>query len=489
MRSIKHKIWLAILAVTALVILCLWFFQVILLERFYMEGKKNEILEDTQYIAEMINQNGGYDVLDDLNDFAYKNNYRIELTDTSGFLISGRGIGVVGENSILRNDSYIRLQIISNLYNSGQEYYLQDNIYSKYGDRFYVGATHQRKNGLQYILLVESALAPVTEAVETIKGQLVYISIALILLATGAAFLLARSLTRPILKISKAAQRVAAGDLNVEVYVKSKDEIGRLSNDFNMMMREINKANTLQRELVANVSHDIRTPLTMIKGYAETIRDLTGENRVKREEQLDIIIEESNRLNVLVNDILDLSRLQAGQLAIELREFDLAVKLRDIMKRYDLLETNENFVFSLEAPEHLMVYADEVKMEQVIYNIINNATNHTGSDKKIMVRLKEQAEIALVEVQDTGAGIKQEDMPLIWDRYYKPYKKNDRKGMGTGLGLSIVKAILTAHHFRFGVNSRLGKGSVFWFEVQKTIRQEVLELPDPMREASKGKIK
>lgn len=225
--------------------------------------------------------------------------------------------------------------------------------------------------------------------------------------------------------------------------------------------------------MVANVSHDIRTPLTMIKGYAEIIKDLTGDNKQKREEQLDVIIEESNRLNVLVNDILDLSRLQAGQITIQKTEFDLGVKLRDVMKRYRLLEINENFQFSLEAPEHCMVYADEVKIEQVLYNIINNATNHTGEDKKVMIALEENEQWATVKISDTGAGIKQEDMPLIWDRYYKPYKKKDRKGMGTGLGLSIVKAILSAHKYLFGVDSVLGKGSTFWFEIEKPAKPDV----------------
>ena len=114
-----------------------------------------------------------------------------------------------------------------------------------------------------------------------------------------------------------------------------------------------------------------------------------------------------------------------------------------------------------------MVYADELKMEQVIYNLVNNATNHTGSDKKITVVLEDEPTRAVVKVIDTGVGIEKEYLPLIWDRYYKPYKKNDRKGMGTGLGLSIVKGILQMHHFNFGVDSIINQGSTFWFEVKK----------------------
>lgn len=477
MKSIRHKLWFSILGVSLAVILAVWLFQVVFLERFYLAGKKQEILQDTQTMASRINESIEEDspelsesmaylnAVQKLDDIAYEKHYYIQLLNSNGLQIAG--VGTEGKNSILRYNFNAREQIIRNLFESGETLFLQDNMVSVYGERFYVGATYQETESSSYILMVESTLASVTEAVETIKHQLIFISIFLILLASLAAFLLARSLTRPILQISHAAKEIAKGNLGIKVSVHSKDELGMLSNDFNMMSKEIAKASTLQRELVANVSHDIRTPLTMIKGYAETIRDLTGDCKEKREQQLDIIIEESNRLNVLVNDILDLSKLQAGQLPIEKKQFDLAAKLRDIMKRYDLLASNEGFVFSLSAPDSVMVYADEVKMEQVIYNIINNATNHTGADKKVSVTLDDFPDKAVVKIQDTGAGIKPEDLPLIWDRYYKPYKKNDRKGMGTGLGLSIVKAILTGHHFQYGVDSVLGQGSTFWFEVLK----------------------
>lgn len=438
------------------------------MDRFYLVEKKNEILKDTKTVVQTVNEIGLSEenaLAEALNPMAFRKNYYIEVITPSGYLY-WKG-GVEGENSILRYNFNLRRQIILNMLESGEEYFLQDNIVSVYGDRFYVGATYQEYEGNPYLVMVESALAPVKEAVSTIQKQLIILSVVLIGLATGIAFLLARSLTKPILKISDAAKQVAAGDLTVKVHVNSKDEIGKLSQNFNQMVREINKVNTLQRELVANVSHDFRTPLTMIKGYAETIKDLTGDNPEKRNQQLDVIIQESDRLNTLANDILDLSKLQTGQLQLQYREFDLGQKLRDIMKRYDLLATNEQFQFSLQAPEHLMVYADEVKIEQVIYNIVNNATNHTGADKRVMVSLEDGDQWATVKVSDTGNGIKPEDMPLIWDRYYKPYKKNDRKGMGTGLGLSIVKAILTAHQFQFGVNSTVGKGSTFWFQVKK----------------------
>ena len=284
----------------------------------------------------------------------------------------------------------------------------------------------------------------------------------MIVLATAVAFFVARSFTKPVVNLSRAAQEIARGNLDVSVPVTSGDELGELSQNFNYMASELNKINKLERELVANLSHDIRTPLTMIRGYAEMIKDITGEDKVQREQQLDIIVDETNHLSRLANDALDLSRMQAGQIAMKYTVFDAAQQMRDIISRYRLLEQTEGFNFVCNAPEHCMVYADETRIEQVIYNLLNNAVNHIGEEKCITLSLVPEKGTAWISVQDTGSGIAPEDLPLIWDRYYKPYHK-DRPGMGTGLGLSIVKAVLEGHHAPFGVDSALGKGSTFWF--------------------------
>jgi signal transduction histidine kinase len=473
MKSIKHKIWLAIIGVCVLIIAAIWISQVVLLDSSYRAEKKDEIIDHTKQIVSLINEKGAMQSAEELKEIASKNNYSIEITELiDGAQNSRMSLQPVGSRSILENIDMLRADILNKLQKDDSSYLLLDAPDLLGEGTCYIGASHQKTDQYEYLVLVGSTLAPVNEAVSTIQKQLIYISVGLILIATIVAFVIARSLTKPILKISNAAKEIAQGNLGVNVTVSSKDEIGRLAEDFNTMSKEIAKASALQRELVANVSHDIRTPLTMIKGYAETIKDLTGDNKEKREEQLDIIIEESNRLNLLVNDILDLSKLQAGQLVLQYTQFDLAKKMMDILKRYDLLTTNEGYHFTLQSPPSVIVYADEVKIEQVIYNLLNNAVNHTGADKQITVVLLDQPDRAVLQVIDTGAGIEKEYLPLIWDRYYKPYKKKDRKGMGTGLGLSIVKGILQAHHFAYGVNSTVGQGSTFWFEVKKATDSE-----------------
>lgn len=465
MKSIKDKITLSILGVTFVVIALMWFFQVILMENIYLMNKKNDMNKDTRSIISMIIDSNLKIPTTQIAQLCYQKNYSIEIYDNNVGITNS--FAPRGSQSLFSDNGLDREKLMFALSFLKEDEYYNQRIESEYGSDFYVVATHQKYNGSDYTVVIASALAPVREAVYSIKNQLVIISILLILFACGVAYFLSHSLTKPIKKLSKATKEIAKGDFSVQVHVKSKDELGLLADNFNYMAREIARASALQKELVANVSHDIRTPLTMIKGYAETIKDLTGDIKQKRDKQLDIIIDESNRLNLLVNDILDLSKLQAGQLTLNVTEFNISTKLKDIVSRYDLLKTNEGFSFDVVCPPDIMVKADEIKIEQVLYNIINNATNHTGADKKIFIRLDDYEDKVIISIKDTGKGIKQEDIPFIWDRYYKPYKKDDRKGMGTGLGLSIVKAILTTHGFNFGVNSKIGEGSIFWFEIKK----------------------
>ena len=355
---------------------------------------------------------------------------------------------------------------------SGAAWQVLQATQEEVGD-YLLGLVHgvTRMGGYEYTGIVVQPMTDVNEAAAAIRDRMVLVSILLGVIATAIAFLVAQSITRPLRRIAGAARQIADGDLGVTVDVRSKDEIGDLGENFNLMSREINKVSTLQRELVANISHDMRTPLTMIRGYAEMIKDITGDDKAAREEQLDIIIDESNRLSTLVSGVMDLSLIQAGQVVMQLRPFDLASKCRDILARFSLLEQTEGFEFVLDAGDEVWVEGDEVRVEQVLYNLINNAVNHIGQTKRITVRLLPGDGLVRVEVEDTGTGIAQEDLALIWDRYYKPYKKG-QKQQGTGLGLSIVKAVLQNHHSQFGVNSTLGVGSTFWFTLRPAKKPE-----------------
>jgi signal transduction histidine kinase len=269
----------------------------------------------------------------------------------------------------------------------------------------------------------------------------------------------------PILKITKNVKKFGDGDLSVEFPKNGIKEIDELSETLNYVKEEFVKTNELKRDLLANVSHDLKTPLTMIKAYAEMVKDYTYKNKVKRNENLNIIISETDRLNLLVNDILDLSKLQANKEELKLEEFDIILEIKSILKRYDLLVEKENYHISFEGPESVFVTADKSKINQVIYNLINNAINYTGKDKIVIIKVSVVNNKVLVEVKDTGKGIDESEKKYIWDKYYKTNKNYKRSKISSGIGLSIVKEILTYHQFEYGFNSIKNQGTTFYFYI------------------------
>ena len=221
-----------------------------------------------------------------------------------------------------------------------------------------------------------------------------------------------------------------------------------------------------RRDLMANISHDLRTPLTMVKAYAEMIRDLSGDDPEKRNEHLEIIIEESDRLAALVNDIMDLTKLENGTSELHKEPFCVGSRLREIMTRYKLLSERDGYKFYISVNDDAWAEADLIKFDQVIYNLVNNAVNYSGEEKSIYVMEVATPKKITISVTDTGDGIDKELMPLIFDRYYRA-EKHKREVIGTGLGLSIVKQIFILHGFQFGVKSEEGIGSTFWFEMDR----------------------
>ena len=322
------------------------------------------------------------------------------------------------------------------------------------------------KKGNGYIFLFTS-LEDIGTTTSLIKNQLIYVTLLAILFSIIIALFLSRRIAKPISDMTKKAEKLAEGNYNVQFTTTGIKEIDELANTLNYLEQEVSKTDEYRRDLMANVSHDLKTPLTMIKAYAEMIRDITLDNKEKTKENLNVIIDETDRLNILVNDILELSKLQNNQDNLNIEKFDIVELINDILKRYRIIKETENYNLILESPSSIIVKADKKRISQVIYNLINNAINYTGDDLTVTIRITENAKDCKIEIIDTGKGIDEKDLTNIWNRYYKKEKNHKRNVVGTGLGLSIVKNILEQHHFKYGVNSIKDKGTTFYFQVKK----------------------
>lgn len=314
---------------------------------------------------------------------------------------------------------------------------------------------------------ISSSVTPSSGTEKLIRNQLIIMTIIIVILSFILAYYISNKISNPIKKMNKDAKNLAKGKF-VEFTNESKIlELEELKDSLNYAKDELHKTEEYRKDLMANVSHDLKTPLTMIKAYAEMSTDIHAKKPEKQKEDINIIISEVDRLTLLVNDILTLSKIQSNIDTLNLEEFDLIDLTKEIIKKYSLLEETENYKFTLNHnQEKIIIKADKKKLEQVLYNLVNNAINYTGEDNQVIITITEANDIK-VEIKDTGKGIKKEDIPYIWDKYYKNKKEHKRNKIGTGLGLSIVKNILELHNYKFGVDSKINKGTTFYFIIPK----------------------
>lgn len=318
-----------------------------------------------------------------------------------------------------------------------------------------------------HIIFINSTLEDVGVVSKQLKSQFIYIIIILIVVSIIIAIFITKKLNQPILKIIDGAKELGKGNYNVKFESNDIKELDELASVLTVAASEMNKTDELRRDLLANVSHDLKTPLTMIKAYAEKVKDISYKDKTKMDKDLDVIIAETDRLNILVNDLLDISKSDRKDFELNIEEYDLVESLNDILKRYDIVIEKENYNFKLDIIDKAIIKADKAKMEQVIYNLINNAIEHTGDDLTILIELKKSLDSYILSITDTGKGIPKEEIPLVWKKYYKKDKNHHRNVIGSGIGLAIVKNILDKHNFKYGINSKINKGTTFYIKIHK----------------------
>lgn len=320
--------------------------------------------------------------------------------------------------------------------------------------------------GQQARLVVRYPLGQVAASVSSVTIMLIVVSLSACVIAFFISYALADKLSSPLRELSGTAKKLAVGDYSVQFDSAQYAEIATLSDSLNYMKDEMKKSDDFKKELLANTSHDLKTPLTMIKAYASMIKEISGDDKVKREKHLQVIIDESDRLTGLVNDILSTSKISSGLQDLNIKVFNLTELIYSVVNKFSYLQDSQGYSLMLDIDANTYTSGDEEKLYQVIYNLFSNAVNYTGEDKTVYVSLKyiPQNNCVRFAVRDTGKGIKEEELAHIWDRYYRSKDSHTRPVKGTGLGLNIVKLINESHGFNYGVNSTEGEGSTFYVD-------------------------
>ncbi len=335
----------------------------------------------------------------------------------------------------------------------------------RYGDRInYTQVVDY--GGERCYLLVSYSTVIIKVAVRKMQIYFLLVGLILLFIAFLISYAFSTKVTSGLKNLSDTAVKFAKGDYSVNFTNADFNEMAQLSDTLNIVRDEVKKSEDFQREILANVTHDLKTPLTMIKAYASMIKEISGDNKEKREKHLQVIIDEADRLTGLVNDVLSVSKLSSNIDEINPKVFNLTELVYAIINKFGYLQETAGYSFMIDIDQNLYTRADEAKISQVIYNLLGNAANYTGEDKTVYVSLKLNVEAERIKfsVRDTGKGIPKEDLSEIWNRYYRVKENHNRPVKGTGLGLSIVKAILQNHSFDFGVESETDKGSVFWVD-------------------------
>ncbi|MCL4425391.1 MAG: cell wall metabolism sensor histidine kinase WalK [Firmicutes bacterium] len=281
-------------------------------------------------------------------------------------------------------------------------------------------------------------------------------------LSTILAYALSRNLSRPLHEMSSVAMEMAQGRFGRKVKAAGQDEVGQLARTFNYMAGELENLERMRRDFVANVSHELRTPLTRIRGYVEALRDRVIEGERETEQVLGIVLEETLRLNRLVDDLLELSRLEAGRARGEVEAVDLAAVLVRLRRKMEQQVAKAGLSLGIALPEQLPpVLATPDRVEEVLQNLVDNALRFTPPPGEIRINAGQEGKMVRVAVKDTGVGIPPEELPFIWQRFYKVDRS--RSSEGTGLGLPITREIIEMYGGQIQVESKPGQGSTFSF--------------------------
>lgn len=455
------NLWIGFSVFALGIILLTWFLIVTSIKVNYT----NDYVSELQRSAwNAVADYGSEDYQDTLRQNAKNSNYFIQIIKEDGtrmFSVNNEGVDsepqqediVAGELTQMLDEGKGRTT-----------YFVEDIIHES---RWAVNATVTANwDNSREVLVISRSLANVELMLDALNSRFLIVLLLILLIAAIVSTILARSLTRPLEKLTERARQMGEGDYQAVFPDSGCAEVKQLSDTLQMASSEFMVTEQLRRDFIANISHDMKTPLTVIKAYAEMIREISGENPEKRGEHLNMIIAESDKLTAFVQDSMDLAKLQSKAITTDIVQLELGTFLRDILETYRMRMDLANYQFEADIGEELWVNADTKLLYRAVLNLLNNAVKFSEARPYIQVNGLRRDGWIRVEVIDQGGGISADAQDYIWTRFYQaePYSENKT---GMGMGLNIFREIMELLNCHYGVRSQEGEGSCFWFEMQE----------------------
>lgn len=486
--SMKRQFACIFIGLMSGTILLCWFINNTLLEKYYLANKKEAI----------------YTVYDSLNnsihsDNIFTNNFLIELNKTCGkYNISAMLMDRDSQVSVCvgAEKEVMQQALLDNIFKRGVNRQDLDMAISEDGSRYILQNVLDRKSGVNYLemwgvlengnfFMLRSSVESIRESVAIANRFLAYVGIAAAIASGIIIWYVSGKVTEPILQLTDISEQMIHLDFDAKYSGKVKTEVALLGENINKLSEALektiselktannelkkdienkNKTDEMRKEFLSNVSHELKTPIALIQGYAEGLHEQVNDDAENREFYCEVIMDEASKMNIMVQKLMTLNELEFGNDNITMERFDIISLIKNYIQSASILTGQNNIKVRMDEYPPTFVWADEFKTEEVFMNYFTNAVNHASGDKIIDVKLSVKEKSVRISVVNTGEPIPGESLEHIWDKFYKVDKARTREYGGSGVGLSIVKAIMNSMNQQYGVIN-YENGVEFWFEL------------------------
>lgn len=485
--GLVFKIWLAMFALVVMVLGLSAVFHSGMIERIYLGQQSDRILDRAgRFAREYQDMDGQAEIDRQVGALAGELDANVLLIDQGAGVVSwstSRGMGMgMGMGRKGMGMGYGRMQGAGVPFSQSdvQSVLRGETLVKRESNQFFGAdvitvAVPIKKGGLvSGAVLVYTPLAPIQANLRSIEEAGIYSLLLGLAVSTLLAFLFSRSVTRPILRINEVARAMAGGDYSLKVPVRPDNELGVLADSIDTLsgqlrekMETIERIDATRRNFVASISHELRTPLTIMQGYTEALMDGMARDDRQREKYLMNIYEETLRLRRLVDDLLDLRRLESGMISMRMDRADISGIIESVAGQINQAQAEKKVTVTVHLPvEKLVARGDPDRIRQVLINLVDNAVRFSPENGEVKVSGDRDGEIVRVLVTDQGPGLTGEEKKLVWDRFYKADSSRAGKDSGSGMGLAIARQIIELHGGKIGIESSQGQGSTFWFTLE-----------------------